>query len=240
MTIPVENLRVKLFADGADLDGMLEMNSKPYIKGLTTNPTLMRKAGITNYKGFAAEVLFQITEKPVSFEVFADTGDEMIEQAKIISKWGSNIFVKIPIMNSLGEPCDKAIIKMNNSGIPLNVTAIMTARQVNSIIPYLDPMTPIYLSVFAGRIADTGCDPEKIVSEIVKLSSSNSSIKIIWASPRELLNVFHAIKSGAHIITITKDILNKSHLIDKNLEEYSKETVNMFLTDAKSSGLNLS
>jgi transaldolase len=143
-------------------------------------------------------------------------------------------------MNSLGDPCDKAIIKMNNSGIPLNVTAIMAAHQVNSLIPHLDPRTPIYLSVFAGRIADTGCDPEEIVSKIVKLTSSNSSIKIIWASPRELLNVYHAINSGAHIITITRDILNKAYLIGKNLDEYSKETVNMFLTDAKSSGLNLS
>lgn len=232
--------QIEIFADGADIKTIKDYSKISWITGFTTNPTLMNKSGVKNYSKFAKEVLEIIGTKSISFEVFADTGDEMIEQAKIISKWGSNIFVKIPIMNSLGEPCDKAIIKMNNSGIPLNVTAIMTARQVNSIIPYLDPMTPIYLSVFAGRIADTGCDPEKIVSEIVKLSSSNSSIKIIWASPRELLNVFHAIKSGAHIITITKDILNKSHLIDKNLEEYSKETVNMFLTDAKSSGLNLS
>ena len=232
--------QIEIFADGADIKTIKDYSKISWITGFTTNPTLMNKSGVKNYSKFAKEVLEIIGTKSISFEVFADTGDEMIEQAKIISKWGSNIFVKIPIMNSLGEPCDKAIIKMNNSGIPLNVTAIMTARQVNSIIPYLDPMTPIYLSVFAGRIADTGCDPEKIVSEIVKLSSSNSSIKIIWASPRELLNVFHAIKSGAHIITISKDILNKSHLIDKNLEEYSKETVNMFLTDAKSSGLNLS
>jgi transaldolase len=200
----------------------------------------MNKSGVNNYSKFAKEVLEIIGKKSISFEVFADTHDEMIEQANIISKWGSNIFVKIPIMNSLGDPCDKAIIKMNNSGIPLNVTAIMTAHQVNSLIAHLDPRTPIYLSIFAGRIADTGCDPEEIVSQIVKLASSNSSIKIIWASPRELLNIYHAINSGAHIITITRDILNKAYLIGKNLDEYSKETVNMFLTDAKSSGLNLS
>jgi transaldolase len=142
-------------------------------------------------------------------------------------------------MNSLGKPCTDAIIKMNNSGIKLNVTAVMSVSQVKSLIPNLDPRTPIYLSIFAGRIADTGVDPEEIVSQVVKLASKNSSIKIIWASPRELLNIFHAIRSGAQIITITKDILNKVNLIGKNLDEYSKETVNMFLSDAKSSGLSL-
>jgi transaldolase len=231
--------RIEIFADGADIKTMKDYSKISWITGFTTNPTLMNKSGVKNYSNFAKEVLEVIGEKSISFEVFADKGNEMIEQAKIISKWGSNIFVKIPIMNSLGESCDEAIISMNHSGIPLNVTAIMTVRQVNSLIPQLDPKTPIYLSVFAGRIADTGCDPEEIVNQIVKLASSNPSIKIIWASPRELLNIFHAIKSGAHIITITKDILNKAYLIDKDLEEYSKETVNMFLTDAKSSGLNL-
>jgi len=232
--------QIEIFADGADIQTIKDYSKISWITGFTTNPTLMNKSGVNNYSKFAKEVLEIIGKKSISFEVFADTHDEMIEQANIISKWGSNIFVKIPIMNSLGEPCDKAIIKMNNSGIPLNVTAIMTAHQVNSLIPHLDPRTPIYLSVFAGRIADTGCDPEEIVSKIVKLTNSNSSIKIIWASPRELLNVYHAINSGAHIITITRDILNKAYLIGKNLDEYSKETVNMFLTDAKSSGLNLS
>lgn len=232
--------QIEIFADGADIETIKNYSKIPWITGFTTNPTLMYKSGVKKYSKFAQDVLEIIGTKSISFEVFADSDDEMIEQAKIISNWGQNIYVKIPIMNSLGKPCTNAIIKMNNSGIRLNVTAVMSVAQVKSLIPKLDPSTPIYLSIFAGRIADTGVDPEEIVSQVVKLATNNSSIKIIWASPRELLNIFHAIRSGAQIITITKDILNKVNLIGKDLDEYSKETVNMFLSDAKSSGFSLS
>lgn len=231
--------QIEIFADGADIETIKNYSKIPWITGFTTNPTLMYKSGVKKYSKFAQDVLEIIGTKSISFEVFSDSDDEMIEQAKIISNWGPNIYVKIPIMNSLGKPCADAIIKMNHSGIKLNVTAVMSVAQVKSLIPNLDSSTPIYLSIFAGRIADTGVDPEGIVSQVVKLASNNSSIKIIWASPRELLNIFHAIRSGAHIITITKDILNKVDLIGKDLDEYSKETVNMFLSDAKSSGLSL-
>jgi transaldolase len=231
--------KIEIFADGADIQTIKEYSEINWISGFTTNPTLMKKSGVVDYTSFASDVLKIIDNKSISFEVFADANDEMIRQAKIISKWGKNIFVKIPIVNSLGEPCTKAILELNKLGVPVNVTAIMTSSQVEKLIPFLESNTPVYLSVFAGRIADTGVDPEHIVAKIVEQSKNNKSIKIIWASPRELLNIYHAIRSGAHIITITKDILAKSFLIGKNLDSYSIETVKMFLSDSQKSGLSL-
>lgn len=231
--------RIEIFADGADIETIKEYSELKWVSGFTTNPTLMKKSGVTDYASFADDVLKIVGNKSISFEVFADTHEEMIRQAKVISKWGKNVFVKIPIVNSSGIPCTNAILELNKSGIPLNITAIMTYGQVEKLIPLLKNNTPIYLSVFAGRIADTGIDPENIVNKIVEQSRPNKAIKIIWASPRELLNIYHAIRSGAHIITITKDILAKSFLIGKNLDLYSIETVNMFLSDSQKSGLSL-
>jgi transaldolase len=239
MTTSVNPLQVKLFADGADLNEMIEMNSKTYIQGLTTNPTLMRKAGISNYKAFAKEVLNHITIKPVSFEVFTDDLEEMKLQALEIAGWADNVFVKIPITNTAGNSTASVIDFLVASGVKVNVTAIMTLRQVESVIPVLDPSVPSYISVFAGRIADTGRDPELIISESLDLIRDLSSTELIWASPRELLNVFQADKNGCHIITATKDILNKIDLIGKDLDLYSLETVKMFYTDAKASGFTI-
>ena len=205
MTLSVENLKIKLFADGADLEGMLEMNAKPYIKGLTTNPTLMRKAGITDYKGFAAEVLSQITEKPISFEVFSDDLEEMKQQAHEIASWGNNVFVKIPITNTLGISTSSVIKNLVKDGVKLNVTALMTSEQVRLVAGVLDPNVPSYISVFAGRIADTGRNPEPIMVDAINLLRNNKNAEIIWASPRELLNIFQADQIGCHVITATHE-----------------------------------
>jgi transaldolase len=239
MTISVENLRVKLFADGADLDGMLEMNSKPYIKGLTTNPTLMRKAGITNYKGFAAEVLSKITEKPVSFEVFSDDLEEMKRQALEIASWGENVYVKIPITNTMGISTSPVIDFLVERGVKVNVTALMTSEQVQLVAHLLDPRTPSFVSVFAGRIADTGRNPEPIMVDALNILSNVSNAALIWASPRELLNVFQANDMGCHIITATSDILKKLEIVGKDLQDYSLETVRMFFNDGRESGFSL-
>jgi transaldolase len=235
MTTLVDHLQVKLFADGADLKEMIEMNSKTFIQGLTTNPTLMRKAGVSNYKAFAKEVLNQITIKPVSFEVFTDDLEEMKFQALEIAGWADNVYVKIPITNTAGKSTASVIDFLVARGVKVNITAIMTLLQVESVIPVLDPSVPSYISVFAGRIADTGRDPEFIISKSLNLIRDLSSTELIWASPRELLNVFQADKNGCHIITATKDILNKIDLIGKDLDLYSLETVKMFYTDAKAS-----
>jgi transaldolase len=239
MTTLVDRLQVKLFADGADLNEMIEMNSKTFIKGLTTNPTLMRKAGISDYKAFAKEVLNQITVKPVSFEVFTDDLEEMKVQALEIAGWADNVYVKIPITNTLGKSTNSVIDYLVARGVKVNVTAIMTLLQVESVIPVLDPSVPSYISVFAGRIADTGRDPESIISSSLSLIRDLNCTELIWASPRELLNVFQADKNGCHIITATKDILNKIDLIGKDLDLYSLETVKMFYTDAKASGFTI-
>lgn len=233
------NLKIKLFADGADLPGMLEMYNKPYIKGLTTNPTLMRKAGITDYKAFAMEVLAHIKDKPISFEVFTDDFDEMIRQALEISSWASNVFVKIPITNTLGKLTTPVVKTLASEGCKLNVTALMTPKQVDNINDALNPKIPSYVSLFAGRIADTGRDPVPVISESLKILSENSNSEVIWASPRELLNIFQAENCGCHIITATNDLLNKLDLVGKDLEEYSLDTVKMFENDARKSGFVL-
>ena len=234
MTLSVEDLKVKLFADGADLNGMLEMNSKPYIKGLTTNPTLMRKAGITDYKSFASAVLSQITEKPISFEVFSDEMEEMKHQALEISSWGENVYVKIPVTNTLGISTTPVITYLTNQGVKVNVTALMTTKQVQTVAEALNPNVPSYVSVFAGRIADTGRNPEPIMMEALNILRDMSNAELIWASPRELLNVLQANEIGCHIITATSDILSKLQNIGKDLDTFSLETVKMFYNDAKS------
>ena len=235
----LKKLHVKLFADGADLAGMLEMYSKPYIQGLTTNPTLMKKAGITNYEKFARDVLLRISDKPISFEVFSDDLNEMIIQARKISGWGSNVYVKIPITNTQGISTLPIIETLTQENIKINVTAIMTVDQVKEISIALNSTVPSYVSVFAGRISDTGVNPIPTMIEILQVLASNKNAEVIWASPRELLNVFQANEIGCHIITATNDILTKLKLLGKDLTEYSLETVEMFHNDAVSAGYSI-
>jgi transaldolase len=237
--INVKELSVELYADGADLNGMLEMYSKPYIKGLTTNPTLMKKAGITDYSTFAREVLNRITDKPISFEVFSDDLSEMLIQAKKISKWGENVFVKIPITNTRRESTSSIVKELASEGVKVNVTALMTTEQVKIISAALNSNVPSNISIFAGRIADTGLDPISIMKSSLEIVEENTNCKIIWASPRELLNVFQADEIGCQIITATNDILKKLSLIGKNLEDYSLETVEMFYKDANDAGYSI-
>lgn len=239
MTTTVEKLKVKLFADGADLSGMIEMNAIPHIQGLTTNPTLMRKAGITDYKKFALEVLSEVTVKPISFEVFSDNLEEMKRQGLEIASWGQNVYVKIPITNTLGKSTSEVIEYLTKRGVKVNVTALMTIDQIRKVVNALQPDVASYVSVFAGRIADTGRDPVPLMQEALEILKTNNNAELIWASPRELLNVFQANEIGCHIITATYDILKKLNLIDKNLSDYSLETVQMFYNDAKAANYNL-
>jgi transaldolase len=236
MDLSRNSLHVKLFADGADLAGMIEMASKPFISGLTTNPTLMKKAGITNYEKFAREVLTEIEDKPISFELFSDDLKEMKEQAKKIASWGKNVFVKVPITNSFGVSTKSVVEALTQDGIKVNVTAVMTQSQVNEIIQSLNPEIESYVSIFAGRIADTGRDPVPIMRDCLNSLAINAKSELIWASPRELLNVIQAHEIGCHIITATSEILQKIALIGRDLEEYSLETVKMFSDDAKNAG----
>jgi len=235
----IANLKIKLFADGADLAGMQEMYANPIIKGFTTNPTLMRKVGIKDYKSFAHEVLKAIPDRPISFEVFADEFDEMERQALEISSWGKNVSVKIPVTNTKQQFAGPLIERLSKVGVSLNVTAVTTLDQVRNITALLAPTTPSIISVFAGRIADTGRDPLPLMAEAVKIMCAKPQAELIWASPRELLNIFHADSIGCHIITATNDILKKLSLVDKDLEDYSLETVQMFYNDAQTAGYNI-
>lgn len=229
----MNKLKIKLFADGADLKSMLEMSQKPFIQGLTTNPTLMRKAGIQDYKKFALDVLSNIKNKPISFEVFSDDFKEMKNQALEIAGWADNVYVKIPVTNTKSESSAELIHDLSNQGVKINATALMTLNQVKIISDALNPNIPNYISIFAGRIADTGRDPVPIMAEAVAMLAQTPLTELIWASPRELLNVFQANQIGCHIITATSDILNKLKLVDYDLEEYSLDTVKMFYQDAK-------
>lgn len=235
----LSELKTKIFADGADKAGMIEMAAKPFIKGLTTNPTLMRKAGITDYESFAKDVLQSITDKPISFEVFSDDFDEMERQAIKISAWADNVNVKIPVTNTKGEPAYELVKRLSKRGIKLNVTALMTLEQAKSVKERLNPDVPSYISLFAGRIADTGRDPVPMMAEAVELLKDLPEIELIWASPRELLNIFQADAVGCHIITVTNDVLKKLDLIGKDLDEYSLDTVKMFYNDACDAGYSL-
>jgi transaldolase len=235
----IQKLRVKLFADGADLAGMKEMAANPLIRGFTTNPTLMRKAGITDYKAFAREVLKAIPDRPVSFEVFADEFGEMETQALEIASWGRNVNVKIPVSNTRSEFSGALVERLSKAGVAVNVTAVMTLDQVQRITDRLDAKTPAIISVFAGRIADTGRDPLPIMREAVRIMQAKPRAELIWASPRELLNVFQADEVGCHIITATNDILKKLSLVGKDLAQYSLETVEMFYKDASAAGYSI-
>lgn len=235
----INTLKVKIFADGADRSSMIEMNRSPLIQGLTTNPTLMRKAGITDYEVFARDILERVTVKPISFEVFSDEFEEMEHQAKKIAAWGRNVFVKIPVCNSRREMSYSLIRKLADCGVQLNITAVMTLPQVRDVVAVLNPEVKSCVSVFAGRIADTGVDPVPIMAASVALCSVNERVEVIWASPRELLNIFQADAIGCHIITVTQDILKKLSLVGYSLDEYSLETVKMFRSDALAAGYSL-
>lgn len=235
----INKLTVKIFADGADRAGMLEMYAKPFIKGLTTNPTLMRKAGVTDYRAFAKDILAVIPDKPISLEVFSDDFAEMERQAMEIAGWGDNVYVKIPVTNTNGAPSYDLVRKLARRKVKVNVTAMMTLAQVRNVAAALDPETPSYVSVFAGRIADTGRDPVPHMAEAVKLLKSSPKAELIWASPRELLNIFQADAIGCHIITVTNDILKKLTLAGFDLDEYSLDTVKMFYNDAVAAGFRL-
>ena len=235
----IDSLKVKIFADGADKAGMLEMYAKPYIKGLTTNPTLMRKAGIFDYKAFALEVLSEVKNKPISFEVFSDDYSEMERQAMEIASWGDNVYVKIPVTNTKRETCYSLIDKLSSKQVKINVTAIMTLDQVRQVAAALDPTVPSYVSVFAGRIADTGRDPLPLMYNAVEMLKKNPASELIWASPRELLNIFQADTIGCHVITVTNDILKKLHFVGYELESFSLDTVKMFYGDAVAAGFSL-
>lgn len=235
----VSSLKVKLFADGADLATMCQMAAKPHIKGLTTNPTLMRVAGVEDYRTFSHAVLAEIKDKPISFEVFSDDFDEMAAQALEIASWGENVFVKIPVTNTRGESAAPLISRLTEQNVRLNVTALMTLEQVREVTGALRPGVPSFVSVFAGRIADTGRDPVPLMAEAVSIVNALPQSELIWASPRELLNVFQADEIGCHVITATSDILKKLDLVGKDLSEYSLDTVKMFYNDALAAGFSL-
>ena len=235
----VDKLRIKLFADGADFDGIMKMYANPMIKGFTTNPTLMRKAGISDYEAFARKVLAAIPDRPVSLEVFADDFDAMEKQAKAIASWGTNVNVKIPVTNTKREFSGPLIRKLSAAGVVLNVTALLTLEQVKEVTDCLAKDTPAIISVFAGRIADTGSDPVPIMAEAVKIMRAKPKAELIWASPRELLNIFQADEIGCHIITATNDILAKLSLVGKNHDDYSLDTVQMFYRDAAAAGFSI-
>jgi len=215
------------------------MAANSYIKGFTTNPTLMRKAGISDYRNFALEVLAAVPDRPVSFEVFADDFSTMEKQAMEIASWGRNVNVKIPVTNTKGEFCGPLVKRLSKAGVQLNVTAVMTTKQVKDIVDLLEPKTPAIVSVFAGRIADTGRDPVPMMAEAVTILKSKPKTELIWASPRELLNIFQANEVGCHIITATNDILKRLSLVEKDLDEYSLETVRMFYKDAQAAGYKI-
>jgi transaldolase len=235
----LRQLRVKIFADGADFDGIVKLSGNPLVKGFTTNPSLARKAGVTDYEAFGRKLLAAVPNRPVSLEVFADDFDEMARQARAIATWGPNVNVKIPVTNTRKEFSGELIRELSHDGVVINVTAILTLDQVRRVAACLAPNTPAIVSVFAGRIADTGVDPVPLMSEAVKILKQRPKAELIWASPRELLNIFQADTIGCHIITVTNDILNKLSLVDKDLEAYSLETVEMFRRDAVAAGFTI-
>jgi transaldolase len=230
---------VKIFADGADLAGMLELYRQPHIKGFTTNPTLMRKSGITDYRAFAREVLTAIPDRPISFEVFSDDIGDMERQANEIAGWGANVYVKVPVTNTRGESTSDLVRALSHRGVKVNVTALLAVEQVREVAAAVSGGAPCCVSVFAGRVADTGVDPVPLMKEAVDVLRDAPNAELIWASPRELLNIFHADQVGCHIITVTHDILRKLSIVGRDLHEYSLETVKMFHRDAEQAGFSL-
>jgi transaldolase len=235
----LNDLEVKIFADGAEYQGMLAMYREPYIKGFTTNPTLMRKAGVSDYRAFAKQVLAAIPDRPISFEVFSDEFPEMDRQARDIATWGDHVYVKIPVTNTKKVPAYDLVHRLSHAGVKLNVTAIMTLDQVSAVVDALEGGAPSNVSVFAGRVADTGMDPVPHMKAALEIVRREPRAELIWASPRELLNVVQAHEIGCHIITVTNDILKKLPLIGKDLSEYSLDTVKMFHEDAEVAGFTL-
>lgn len=235
----MKKFRVEYYADGANIKDIKIGNKNNKIKGFTTNPSLMKSSGIKNYKKFAKEILKIVKIKPVSFEIFADEAHEIEAQARIISSWGKNVFVKIPIINTKGVSNAKLIGKLNNENIRLNVTAVFLPKQSLDVVEYIGKKTDIIISVFAGRIADTGRDPVIELKKHINLTKNFKNIKILWASVREPLNLIQAQTIGCHIITVPQEILRKTKNFNKDLFKYSKETVKMFYDDAKKSGFSL-
>lgn len=232
-------LRIHIYSDGADVREMVAARDAGLVKGFTTNPTLMRKLGVTDYEAFAHEALRAVGGMPISFEVFADEFDEMERQARLIATWGDAIFVKIPITNTRGESAIPLIQRLSAAGVKLNVTAILTLAQVRGVVDAIDANVPAIVSVFAGRIADTGRDPVPLMSEAAAIVSEKPKAQLLWASPRELLNIFQADACGCHIITVTPDILKKLAMVGKSLDELSLDTVKMFYNDAAAAGFAL-
>ena len=228
----IEDLKVKIFYDGSDKKDMLDMNNKNFIKGFTTNPSLMKKAGINNYKSFAKDILGTIKEKPISFEVFSDDFYEMEKQAMEIASWSNNVYVKIPITNTRKKNSKELIKRLTKKKVKLNITALMTLEQIKSILPVLNKDVPNIISVFAGRIADTGRDPIPLMTNCLKEIKINPKSELLWASSRELLNIFQADQIGCHIITVSKDIIKKIQMVGYDLEEYSLDTVKTFYEDS--------
>jgi transaldolase len=233
------DLKVKIFADGADYDGIVKMSRNPLIKGFTTNPSLMRKAGVSDYEAFARKVLAAVPDRPVSFEVFADDFASMAEQARAIAAWGPNVNVKIPVTNTRGQSASELIRMLSSEGVMLNVTAIFTLDQVRAVANALHPATAAIVSVFAGRIADTGVDPIPHMLACKQILASRPNAGLLWASSRELLNIFHAEESGCDIVTVPNEFLNKLDLVGKDLTEYSRETVQAFFRDATSAAYRI-
>ncbi|HYO84084.1 MAG TPA: transaldolase [Bryobacteraceae bacterium] len=235
----LEQLNVRIFADGADRSRMIELAAHPLVKGFTTNPTLMKQAGVTDYEEFARDVLAAIPDRPFSFEVFSDDFAEMYDQACQIASWGDNVYVKIPVTNTLGESSCELIQKLTKSGVKVNVTAILTSAQVQAAVDALRGGAPAYISVFAGRIADAGRDPLPIMRAALDTMRANPQLELIWASPREVLNIVQADEIGCHIITVTSDLLKKLPTVGKDLAQFSLDTVRMFRNDAVAAGFRL-
>jgi transaldolase len=235
----VDDLKIKLFADGADFESIMKLYKDPQIKGFTTNPTLIRKAGITDYEQFGRKLLSAIPDRPISLEVFADDLETMEVQAQKIGTWGPNVNVKIPVTNTKGEFTGSLISKLSGAGVVLNITALMTVKQVEDVVAALEPGVAAIVSVFAGRVADTGIDPVPLMKACLEVMTERPQAELLWASPRELLNVFQANEIGTHIITATPDILAKLKLFGKDLNEYSLDTVKMFYNDALAAGFSI-
>jgi transaldolase len=235
----IDSLKVKIFADGAELDGILALAKRPYIKGFTTNPSLIRKAGINDYEAFARKLIAAVPDRPLSFEVFADDIDAMIAQGRAIASWGKNVNVKIPVTTTSGSFTGPVISALARAGVIINVTALMTAEQVKQVAKCLDPSVPAIVSVFAGRIADTGRDPIPVMQSCLRALTERPKAELLWASPRELLNIFQADEIGCHIITVSHDVLAKLSLVGKDLDEYSLDTVKMFYRDATVAGFQI-
>jgi transaldolase len=235
----VSDLKVKIFGDGADIASILDLSEKPFIRGFTTNPTLMSRAGVLNYEAFALQILEHIADRPVSFEVLADDEETMEAQARQIASWAPNVFVKIPVTNTHREPMRDLIRRLSQDGVQVNVTATMTLEQVRDVAVALRGGAPSNISIFAGRIADTGRDPVPVMMEALSVLGDNEKTELIWASPRELLNIYQAEQIGCHIITVTDEILRKLTLVGKDLHDFSLETVRMFYSDGVKSGYTL-